>query len=386
MNKYSRFNDSCNSDTNHILIKNNNEYILEKKLLYISSNDRDIAKWPKSNDFEIMCPQSYLNVESLRLVDIQIPKNLYNISEHLQNNKMLMNFDGASHIIVVPDGLYSSNKLAQALEKLLNASTGNVTTFIVKYNEVTNKFYFKNDGLHNTSLDFTIQDLSYNIECGKNRIMSVTNDINVYGQYANWGLGAVLGFEKNRYQFETKTDNNDFIWENSGNTVFLSDFSGIISENMINLFGDNNIIMELEKYNSIDELTPYISSEIDNSGICASFMREYTDNSVYQKGKITQIKNSAYYMTKNFDRSAKLEYNGSINNAFAKIPITNNTTYSDSGSKGNISNISEYHPPIDKISKMRFRFRYHNGLLVDFQNLPITFTIEIGHLRNDFRR
>ena len=115
-------------------------------------------------------------------------------------------------------------------------------------------------------------------------------------------------------------------------------------------------------------------------------MSEYTDNSVYQKGKLTQIKNSAYYMTKNFDRSAKLEYNGSINNAFAKIPITNNTTYSDSGSKGNISNISEYHPPIDKISKMRFRFRYHNGMLVDFQNLPVTFTIEIAHLRNDFKR
>ncbi len=380
MNNYARFKSSCNQDVNHLLIKNNDEYIIEKKLLYISSNDRDIAKWPNANDFEIMCPQSYLNVQSLRLVDIQIPKNLYNISEHLQNNKMKIYYNGTHHIIIVPDGMYTSSRLSLALENLLTIATG--ATFGVEYNEVTNKFYFKNDGIHDTSFDFDSSDLSYN-SCPKSRI---ANNVDVYGQYDNWGLGAVLGFYKKTYQFETKIDNYDFLWENSGNTVFLSNFSGVISENMANLFGDNNIIMELEKYNSIDELTPYISSEIDNSGICASFMREYTDNSVYQRGKITQIKNSAYYMTKNFDRSAKLDYNGSINNAFAKIPITNNITYSDSGSKGNISNISEYHPPIDKISKMRFRFRYHNGMLVDFQNLPITFTIEIAHLRNDFKR
>ena len=380
MNNYGRFKSSCNQDANHILIKNNDEYITEKKLLYISSNDRDIAKWPNANDFEIMCPQSYLNVQSLRLVDIQIPKNLYNISEHLQNNKMKIYYNGTHHIIIVPDGIYTSSRLALALENLLTTATG--ATFIVEYNEVTNKFYFKNDGIHDTSFDFDSSDLSYN-SCPKSRI---ANNVDVHGQYDNWGLGAVLGFDKKTYQFETITDNHDFVWENSGNTVFLSNFSGVISENMANLFGDNNIIMELEKYNSIDELTPYISSEIDNSGICASFMREYTDNSVYQRGKLTQIKNSAYYITKNFDRSAKLEYNGSINNAFAKIPITNNTTYNDSGSKGNISNISEYHPPIDKISKMRFRFRYHNGMLVDFQNLPVTFTIEIDYLRNDFKR
>ena len=380
MNNYGRFKSSCNQDANHILIKNNDEYIIEKKLLYISSNDRDIGKWPNANDFEIMCPQSYLNVQSFRLVDIQIPKNLYNISEHLQNNKMKIYYNGTHHIIIVPDGMYTSSRLALALENLLTTATG--AMFVVEYNEVTNKFYFKNDGIHDTSFDFNASDLSYN-SCPKSRI---ANNVDVYGQYDNWGLGAVLGFEKKIYQFKTITDNHDFVWENSGNTVFLSNFFGVISENMANLFGDNNIIMELEKYNSIDELTPYISSKIDNSGICASFMREYTDNSVYQKGKITQIKNSTYYMTKNFDRSAKIEYNGSINNAFAKIPITNNTTYSDSGSKGNISNISEYHPPIDKISKMRFRFRYHNGMLVDFHNLPVTFTIEIAHLRNDFKR
>lgn len=383
MNNYSRFNSDGINNSNHVLIKNNNEYLLEKKLLYISSNDRDISKWPNANDFEIMCPQSYLNVQSLRLIDIQIPSNLYNISKYLQNNKMKICYNSADNIIIVPDGLYNPNQLAKTLEYLLKNID---TSFVVEYNEVTNKFYFKNDGLYNTSFDFDTSDLSYNLECRKNRIASITNDIDIYGQYDNWGLGAVLGFEKKQYLFETITGNNDFVWENSGNTVFLNDFSGVISENMANLFGDNNIIMELEKYNSIDELTPYISSEIDNSGICASFMREYTDNSIYQKGKITQIKNSAYYMTKNFDKSAKLEYNGSINNAFAKIPITNNTTYSDSGCKGNISNISEYHPPIDKISKMRFRFRYHNGLLVDFQNLPVTFTIEIAHLRNDFKR
>ena len=396
MSNYSRFNSSCKSDTNHVLIKNNNEYILETKLLYVSSNDRDTSKWPKSNDFEIMCPQSYTNVQSLKLVDIQLPNNLYNISNHLQNNKMRMVYDGASPVIVVPDGLYTPNLLERALEYLLNTAAGtNTNTITVEYNQVTNKFYFKSS-LGSVKFDFTSNaDLSYNVACPKNRISSVTNDINVYGQYANWGLGALLGFDKEVYTFETVTNNNDFVWESSGNTGFIRDFSGVVSPNMANLFGDNNILMELEKYNSIDELTPYITSMLDNSGICASYTKEYSDNSVYLKGRITQIKNSSYYRKENFDRSAKLDYNGSINNAFAKIPMANNATYGEHGYSGNrimdsagnnLSNQSEYHPPVDKISKMRFRFRYHNGLLVDFQNMPITFTIEISHLRNDFKR
>ena len=398
MSNYSRFNSSCKSDTNHVLIQNNNEYILETKLLYVSSNDRDTSKWPKSNDFEIMCPQSYTNVQSLKLVDIQLPNNLYNISNHLQNNKMKITYNNnVDHIIVVPDGLYTPNLLERALEYLLNTAAG-TNTISVEYNQVTNKFYFKSS-LGSVKFNFTSNaDLSYNVECPKNRISSVANDINVYGQYANWGLGALMGFEKEVYTF-SEIPTIDFAYTGSQNTINSpiddNPFYGLISENMANLFGDNNILMELEKYNSMDELTPYITSTLDNSGICANYTKEYTDNSVYLKGRITQIKNSSYYRKENFDRSAKLDYNGSINNAFAKIPMANNVTYGEHGNSGNrimdsagnnLSNQSEYHPPVDKISKMRFRFRYHNGLLVDFQNMPITFTIEISHLRNDFKR
>ena len=40
----------------------------------------------QSNEFEIITPQIYTNVESLRLLNIKLPNQLYNISENLQNN------------------------------------------------------------------------------------------------------------------------------------------------------------------------------------------------------------------------------------------------------------------------------------------------------------
>jgi hypothetical protein len=101
------------------------------------------------------------------------------------------------------------------------------------------------------------------------------------------------------------------------------------------------IYIELDKYNKSDELKPYL-----------------------------------YYNNSNTS-------SGIINGAFAKIPHTlslnNNCTVND----GYLDNVSYFQPPIDKIAKIKLKFRYHNGMLVDFNNFNISLSLEINQLRNE---
>jgi len=40
-----------------------------------------------------------------------------------------------------------------------------------------------------------------------------------------------------------------------------------------------------------------------------------------------------------------------------------------------------YNPPVERIRKLSIRFRYHDGMLVDFNNQKYTFTLEFTILR-----
>ena len=51
-----------------------------------------------------------------------------------------------------------------------------------------------------------------------------------------------------------------------------------------------------------------------------------------------------------------------------------------------IVKISQYHPPIDKIKKAKFKFRYHDGRLVDFKDNNFNFTIAFNQLKDEIAR
>ena len=40
----------------------------------------------------------------------------------------------------------------------------------------------------------------------------------------------------------------------------------------------------------------------------------------------------------------------------------------------------------EKLSKLKFKFRYHDGRLVDFKCLPFSFTLEFNMLRDEQMR
>ena len=59
------------------LINREQNYVLDRKLVTVHSEDRDITKWPNSNTFEIMLPEQLLNVQSMRLIQATMPSNFF---------------------------------------------------------------------------------------------------------------------------------------------------------------------------------------------------------------------------------------------------------------------------------------------------------------------
>jgi hypothetical protein len=293
---------------NHPLIKTSHNFVLDRKVLFIDSNDRDIERWPSASEFEINCPQNYTNVESLRLSSIMLPNFFYNISEQLRTNKMIVNYDNSSTIITLDDGYYNYTQLATALQSKLQVQQPN---FSVNYNSVNRKFTFI-DSSNQFAFRFDLPN-SYN--CAKDNYKT-----DVYAQHSNWGLGYILGFDKKIYTSSSDT---------------------IVSPNPSDLEDNKYIYIELEKYNKCDEIKPFLYYNYNNAN------------------------------------------SGIVNSAFAKIPIYPFQDNKGLVNDGYFENISYYQPPIDKIAKLKLKFRYHNGMLVDFHNFNVSLSLEINQIRNE---
>ena len=50
-----------NTNNNHQLISRQQTFVLDRKLVTIHSNDRDVNKWPFSNHFEVQLPEAINN-------------------------------------------------------------------------------------------------------------------------------------------------------------------------------------------------------------------------------------------------------------------------------------------------------------------------------------
>jgi len=332
-----------NVQQQHPLIPREQTYVLDRKLVSVHSFDRDIKKWP-------------------------LPSNQYVFSHEYQNTKLSFNVKTFTLTITIDEGSYSPDQLAAEIETKMNKASAtasgppsNYNNFRCRWNAVTNKFWFGNL-VEQFTLNFDKQ-LSYEKSC---------NQVDVWNHYTRWGLPAYLGYKKQEYsslltpknpwQADTPGDPFGFDYEmedGSGNEwldssmnnriVNLDDLSanpldpsGICN---LDIMGDDYIYMQVEKYNSMDEIEPYS----ENTG-------GWFNN----------------------------DYAGKVKCAFAKIPVRC-LPYSQmyDSTRAFIANISHYNPPIERIDRLRFKFRYHDGRLVDFKCLPFTFTLEFNMLRDE---
>lgn len=369
-----------NLNNTHQLIQRQQNYVLERKLISIHSEDRDIKKWPNSNHFEVILPEPILNVQSMRLLDILIPVNFYSFSTTLQNTKMLFSVIPSSDIsgsypvlyndlsnsvinpyeITIQDGFYAAGELAIELENRMNARiysidpSFNYNFFTCYYDNVAQKIWFGN------SRD------AFNLEFQLQSTYTLPNNENVvdWNNYTKWGLGFYLGYDKQRYTSTASTTDINFYYTTATDSTGIKqhlpykwlDASGSLTGTVhyskppyiLKLNGDKCIYLELNKYNSYDELYPFSQAT-------------------------TNVLNN--------------DFGGKINSAFAKIMITT-TPFNESfeSSNGFLNNMSYFNPPLERLSKLEFKFRYHNGRLVDFQKYPYHFTIEVNTLRNEIQK
>jgi len=379
---------------NHPLIPRQQTYVLDRKLISFHSVDRDIKQWPYANHFEITLPTPLTNIQSMRLVNISLPSNQWVFSNEYQNTKFNFSVDvsgisprPSSHTVTIAEGSYTPTQLTTEIQNKMNAAIvtmGNeqgipeiqsYNNFICKYNETANTFWFGNDGNweHRTdhgqgygkfSLNFH-QKMPYTTQCQQKEVWS---------HYTKWGLPAYLGYEKKKYISDATPTNPYFpntapfdashapfgfdyeIFDPNSNEggYWLTDISKAaqnwyvdISNSgcTLDIMGEDWIYMEIDKYNTMDEIEPYSEST-------ASFYNN--------------------------------DYNGKVNSAFAKIPVQC-TAFSQiyDSNQAFLSNISHYHPPLERVSKLKFKFRYHDGRLVDFKWQPLSFVIEFNMLRDE---
>lgn len=340
-------NVSYNLGNHKPLINRDQNYVLDRKLITIHAEDRDISKWKSSSNFEIVLPEPINNVQSLRLIEVSMPANLYTFSNKYQNTKLAFTLDGFPQtIITIDEGFYNPDELSLELTNKINQSIapGTDTSFNVYYNSVTQKLWFGH-----TTLPFTLdffEEIRYIFtdECAPPII---------FNQYTNWGLPSYLGFNKRVYHsiaLNPVPKTFDYLpptinaWTDPSSNINIA--YAVEASNKINIMGDRSIYMDVDKYNTMDELYPYTQSSRDNYNFSG--------------------------------------YSGKVNSAFAKIPV--NVVYDklifDSKTLF-LNNFAHYEPPIERISKLKFTFRFHDGRFVDFNDSDFDFTLEFNSLKNE---
>lgn len=359
-----------NTQNSHPLIPRDQTYVLDRKLVTIHSEDRDIKKYPNANKFEIQLPQVMENVSSMRLVECTFPSAYYTFSNEYQNTKLSFSLEPKDPTsayyqeltsiapknrimtIQIQEGFYSPQELATEIQEKLNETVSmriisvNYDAFKVTYDKVGQRFWFGN------------QIDGFTIYAAKKEDYSPRKceQPEMWDKVVNWGLAYNLGFEKQNYislplpddtslKFYYLGPSGMWLTKPSGSTL---DQHYVKAPHAPDLLGERVIYMEVDKYNSYDELVP---------------------------GPLQT--RSMYNNT----------YRGIVNSAFAKIPITSTPLgeFSDSRN-GFLQNITTFDIPEEKVSKLVFVFRYHDGRLVDFGNNRFNFTIEFNCLKNEIGR
>jgi len=388
------------TSTNHPIIPNANEYMIEQRVVSIHSEDRDVTKYPNSSCFEIELPDDYVNVSTIRLGNYSFPSS-YNVFSATQGNiyitfkinqpfnpsekgffdplldiifqALYANID-TDYLVTITQGSYTATQMATELTNLFNEAvnssiynyisannpsllqqyldSGGYNQFVIVYNEVSQKLWFGNKSsgfiITNDSKYYCKLREILNIHC-------IQCNQTYYQDFTNWGLPSYLGFTKapslsisnpvsgiypRFYYGDALTSGDKGYWLIPDANYQTQTVYYLEAPNKIDLLGYLYFYMELQGLNNIDEIIPYN-------------LNEYT--------KTTN------------------EINGVHNSAFAKIGIISAPTsqfYDNS-----VDAIKIYNPPAEKIRKVKVKFRYHNGLLVDFGNFNYSFNLIFQILR-----
>ena len=377
---------SYNLSSSHQIIPNAQQYMLHYKFVTINSDDRDISKYENSSEFEIDLPQDYVNVQTVKLNSWSFP-NKYDVFSSSLNNVVfifeLAPYYTASSVVyhaptylftvTIDSGTYTPSQMATELTnkmnyavytyvKTLNGSADVYTDFVVEYHEVNDKLWFGNKNssfvLKNGSNAYDTNELNSNTDCLKR---------SNYEQYINWGLPYYLGFTREDKTSATVTSDVKMYYKSSStwlsSTVVGGSPNYAVADYKLNVNGPSHFYVEIAGLNNMDETMPKKTIRVNEhltqpkeTGLC-----KYKDPSCKKPLKKNDNTN---------------ESNGIVNSCFAKIPVPvkSDTDWFNTNSDSYML----YNPPAEKIRRLRIRIRYHNNMLVNFENFEFSFVLQLG--------
>ena len=368
------------------------------------------------------------NFNSVHNFNGTMPLNPNNIATGTYNNTTNM----TPKVITVPDGLYTPEELAETLESLINKklvtnyekNANTAGEFVVRYNKSEKKFYFGSTTTNkNFSLFFDERAHKYILSNGGYGTCPQNND--QYYTKKMWGLGAILGFEKRNYRAVTKTgssmfntviNNHNEINSEIGvsgtdyndskvtkqSKVWLPVAAATVAFNLSSailpiMFLPTTIYMEVDKYNNSDELVPHVNNisafNITHNLKSSDLLKETCntggtiDTLSYKRGldssnRTNNIKLRNAFSTNHIPTG---DYGGRINSYFAKLLMPNDISKNYvSIPADNIKTITLFSNQLEeRVQKLKVKFRFHDGTLLDFGNSDINFTIEFGTVLSD---
>ena len=220
-------------------------------LITINSKFRNNYYTTTSSDFLFEFPLEINNVVSLRVTDIQLPTEIYNISAYLGNNFFLIKNETTFEIkkIIIPDGFYSNEGLINFLNNMFSNFTDDFKYIHFAINNDNGETII---GLKNTSPYI----YNFTLEFDNDFIENIFSDIDKMTKYSNNNalltkFGWILGFRYDLYE---------------GKSVYVSE--GLIETQKMNLFlciddfNENQYNNKYNVFNNSTQLTNNIVSQI----------------------------------------------------------------------------------------------------------------------------
>lgn len=391
---------SFNTNQNHPLIQNSQEYIYVDKFVSIHSEDRDIFKFPNASEFEIEMPEDLLNVAAIKLIQWTFPSN-YNTFSAANNN---ITFSFTITNPYNPGENNVSNEFAQNIFEALWVSQGTPYTFIIEegfYNpiqmatELTNKMNYA----------VTQRISGYFTEQGWTDSLS---QLNSNGGYQNFtvvynNVSFKLWFGNRADGFTLINDISNVITEPSPNfcpTVSylpnssqygLPGFLGLPRYNTQSISSKDLVTPNIITYSGIQvprffygDVNPgdngYWLLPLDLSGCQVYWVEAINKINLMGEAFIYMelsgqncIDETQPYNISNFTLTTN-QTNGIVNSSFAKLPVPT-TPLSQWFDRESIP-YKWYLPPAERMRRLKIKLRYHNGQLVDFGVFNYSFTLQ----------
>lgn len=373
---------SYNLSSSHQLIPNSQQYMLQYKFITVNSEDRDVSKYANSSEFEIDLPQDYVNVQTVKLNSWSFPYKYDVFSEYTNNTfftfRLRPYYVVSTNAILGPmttfsinieSGTYTpsqmatelTNKMNMVVDKFLKTSFSAINTytdFVVTYHEVNAKLWFGNKNsafeLLNDSEVYTTNENNSNADCYRRTS---------YKRYVNWGLPYFLGFNRETVESDVVTDEVKMYYQSASQWITSNVLTGqpnyVVADYKLNLDGPTHFYVEIAGMNNMDETMP--KKHYCDHGVT---LNDYCDNGNAMTKKSLQTINSTN------------ESNGIVNSCFAKIPVPvkPDTDWFNTTSDSYML----YNPPAEKIRRLRIKIRYHNNILVNFENFEFSFVLQLG--------